>query len=144
MTADETRKAHAPGQTTGSPMRGPQQLRGPLLTFDLAAEAGQLRAELAYQAGERSANTLVKAPDLRVVLTAMRAGARLKEHDAAARISIQTLSGRLRLHVADEPVELPAGHLLVLDHDLVHDVEALEDCVFLLTVAWQADRAATT
>ena len=144
MTADETRKAHAPGQTTGSSMRGPQQLRGPLLTFDLAAEAGQLRAELAYQEGERSANTLVKAPDLRVVLTAMRAGARLEEHDAAARISIQTLSGRLRLHVAGEPVELPAGHLLVLDRDLVHDVEALEDCVFLLTIAWQADRAATT
>ena len=73
----------------------------------------------------------------------MRARARLEEHDAAARVSIQTLSGRLRLHVAGEPVELPAGHLLVLDRDLVHDVEALEDCVFLLTIAWQADRAAT-
>jgi hypothetical protein len=32
--------------------------------------------------------------------------------------------------------DLPAGSLLALDRGLPHDVEALEDSAFLLTIAW--------
>jgi hypothetical protein len=31
---------------------------------------------------------------------------------------------------------LPAGSLLALDQGLSHEVEAIEDSVFLLTIAW--------
>jgi quercetin dioxygenase-like cupin family protein len=143
MAEDPTSQTHRRGETTGSAERAAQRLVGSLLAFDLGVEAAQLRHERGWRDGDRSANTLVNAPDLRVVLTMLRAGARLAEHDAAARISIHTLSGRLRLHAAGQVVELPAGHLLVLDRDLAHDVEALEDSAFLLTIAWQGDRAAT-
>jgi hypothetical protein len=34
---------------------------------------------------------------------------------------------------------MPVGHLLTLDHDLVHDVVAIGDSVLLLTIAWPAD-----
>jgi hypothetical protein len=40
--------------------------------------------------------------------------------------------------------DLRAGSLLVLDQGLPHDLEALEDSVFLLTIAWpgrDGDRA---
>ncbi len=138
MAADEAGKAHTPGETTGSPTRGPQQLRGALLTFDLAAEAGQLRAELTYQEGDRNANTLLKEQNARVVLTALRQGARLHEHQTAGWVVIQTITGRIRLRALGQSVELPAGHLLTLEPNAAHEVEALEESVFLLTLAWSS------
>jgi quercetin dioxygenase-like cupin family protein len=140
MATHETGQAHPAGETSGSPMRGPQHLRGALLTFDLAAEAGQLRAELAYQEGDRNANTLLKEPNARVVLTALRQGARLQEHQTAGWVVIQTVAGRLRVRALGQTVELPSGHLLTLEPNVAHDVEALEESVFLLTLAQSASR----
>ena len=136
MVSEQTGPAHGTGETTGSPQRAPQQLRGQLLAFDLAAEAGQLRAELAYQEGDRNANTLLKEPNARVVLTALRQGAHLQEHQTAGWVVIQTISGRVRLRALGQSVDLPTGHLVTLEPSVAHEVEALEDSVFLLTLAW--------
>lgn len=60
----------------------------------------------------------------------------MHEHTAAARISVHTLSGHIRLHLPEQVVELPSGHLLALDECVPHDVEAAEDSAFLLTLSW--------
>jgi quercetin dioxygenase-like cupin family protein len=88
-----------------------------------------------------SSKTLVKHPDLRVVLIAMRGKMSMHEHRTTARISIQTLEGRIRLRLGDRNVDLPAGQLLVLDQCVSHDVEAEEDSAFLLTLSWPAGEA---
>ena len=36
----------------------------------------------------------------------------------------------------DQKVSLTSGQLMVLDCGMVHDVEALEESAFLLTVSW--------
>ncbi|MCC6348212.1 MAG: hypothetical protein IT347_01300 [Candidatus Eisenbacteria bacterium] len=87
----------------------------------------------------RNAVTLVKHPDLRVVFMVMKAGTNLREHHTSGRISVQTVTGAVRVKLADRLVELPAGHLLALDHDLPHDVEAVEESTVLLTIAWPKD-----
>jgi quercetin dioxygenase-like cupin family protein len=135
MADDQERRARPIGETSGSDRRPAQRLRAPVLTFDLAAEGERLRAEASWQRGDRNAKTLVKEQDLRVVLTVLRRSARLQEHQTAAQVSIQTLSGRLRLHLPDQAVELPAGHLLVLEPAVAHDVEALDESAFLLTLS---------
>jgi quercetin dioxygenase-like cupin family protein len=140
MTQSQTGAPHSQGRTTGSPERAAQQLSGPLLAFDLAAEAAQLQTERGWREGDRNANTLVKTPDFRVVLTALRSGGRLEEHQAAGSVSVQTITGRLRLRVGERQVELGAGQLVALEPGLSHAVEALEDSVFLLTLAWGDDR----
>jgi len=106
------------------------------MAFDLAAEAGQLRAELAYKEGDRNANTLLKEQGARVVLTALRQGARLQEHQTAGWVVIQTIVGRVRLQALGQSVDLPAGHLVTLEPNVAHEVEALEESVFLITLAW--------
>jgi hypothetical protein len=35
-----------------------------------------------------------------------------------------------------ETIDLPVGHVLALDRNVHHDVEALVDSAFLLTIAW--------
>lgn len=142
MTSESTGRPHRAGETSGSPLRAPQQLSGAVLAFDLAAEAGQVRAELAYLEGDRNANTLVKSPHARVVLTALRQGARLQEHQTAGWVLIQTVSGRVRLQAGGQMVDLPAGHVASLEPSVAHDVEAQEDSVLLLTVAWERTAAA--
>lgn len=104
--------------------------------IDLAAELAEMRGGAPARRGGRHARTLVKDSDLRVVLIALPRGARMEEHHAPGRITIQTLTGRLQLQVAGQTVELPAGRLLTLGRAVPHDVEALEESAFLLTIAW--------
>lgn len=115
-------------------------MSGALLTFDLADEARRLWQEHAAQSG-RNAKTLVKHPDFRIVLMVVRERHRIQEHQASGRISIQTVSGHIRLRVSREgsaeAIDLPAGHVLVLESGIRHDVEALADAVVLLTIAGQ-------
>ena len=66
----------------------------------------------------------------------MKADALLREHKTTGRISVQVLSGHVQVHVEDKVFDLPAGHLLALDRALPHDVKAMEDSAFLLTIAW--------
>ena len=118
------------------------ELAQPLLQFDFAAEMEHLHREHSWQRGAgRSSRTLVKQPDFRVVLVAMKKATEIKEHRAAGRISIHTIAGHLRIKAQDQIVDIPAGHLLALDHGIGHDVEALADSVFLLTIAWPNDTA---
>lgn len=102
--------------------------------FDLHAQIEQLKSERAWQTG-RNARTIVKYPDFRVVLMLVKAKMRIEEHQADGRISVQTLAGHIRMRVTGKDIDLPVGHLLALDHGVRHDVEALEDSAFLLTIA---------
>jgi quercetin dioxygenase-like cupin family protein len=124
------------GQTSGSEQRPPHELRESVTTLDLREEAAALRREPAWQQGDRNAKTFVKANDLRLVLTTLKQGAVVKEHRAPGSAVVQTLSGRIRLRSRDQDVELPAGSLVVLEPNLPHDVEALEESAFTITIAW--------
>ena len=109
----------------------------PLLQFDLREELEQLRREDSWQRETgRSSKTLAKYPDFRIILVLMKAKTQMNEHRAEGRISIHHLLGRICIHLPDQKVNLSAGQLLVLDCGMVHDVEALEESAFLLTVSW--------
>lgn len=120
-------------------MTKPQSTAGGVV-FDLAAAERELRQVDAYVREGHAARTLVREPDLRIVLLVMKAGGRIAEHHADETASIHALGGHLRLHVQDRVVELPAGGLLVLERGLRHDVEAVLESALLLTLGWQQDR----
>jgi quercetin dioxygenase-like cupin family protein len=120
---------------TDGRIRQPVPMSGLLLTFDLSKEVDQLLSEQPWQA-EHTANTIAKYQDLRIVLVALKAGGRLHEHRTAGRLSIQCLSGEIDVRAQGELIQMPAGRLLTLEHDVPHGVEAKSDSVFLLTIAW--------
>lgn len=106
----------------------------PHFLFDLKAEIAAL-CRSNNQAG-RNSRTLMKAPDLRVLLVTARKGTVIDEHRADGSVTILTVTGAIRLKLEDTTVELKPGELLALDRGQRHDVEALSDCAFLVTIAW--------
>lgn len=112
-------------------------LASPLLHFNWADELRELRSQESWERGTgRSSKTLVKYPDFHIVLVLMKANTRMDEHHVDARISIQAIEGRIRVRLAEETLEIAAGELVALDYGIPHDVEALEESAFLLTISW--------
>ena len=110
-------------------------LAAPFLEFDLEREVELLHSESAWTEGQ-NARTLVKFDDFRIVLMALRAGARLPGHQTRGRISIQTVIGHIMVRAEGRTFDLPRGGLIVLDRGLPHDVEAVEESAFVLTIVW--------
>lgn len=117
-------------------MTKPQSTSGGPI-FDLAAIDREMRREDAYQREGHTARTLVREPDIRIVLIVMKASARIAEHRADETASIHALSGHVRLQLPEKTADLPAGRMLVLERGLRHDVEAVTESAFLLTLGWK-------
>jgi quercetin dioxygenase-like cupin family protein len=116
--------------------RTPRPLQGPTLRFDLAAEAAALKKEDAWRVNGHNARTLIKYADFRVVLIALKMGAHVAEHQTDQQATVHALSGELRLRLPQQTIDLAAGDLLALDRAVAHDIEALEDSLFLLSIGW--------
>ena len=117
----------------------PQSMDAPYLEFNIARELQQLHLEPGGQSGQ-NAKTLVKYDGLRIVLIALKARSTIPEHHTEGQISIQTIVGHIQVRSDGRSFELRPGGLLALDHGLPHDVEALEESAFLLTIAWPGER----
>jgi quercetin dioxygenase-like cupin family protein len=109
----------------------------PVIT-DLNSEIAELWALPVMQTSGRVAKTIVMQPDLRVVLTAVRKGASVAEHQVAGSAFVQTLRGTIALHFQGQVKELPAGSVMLLPPDTAHKVVAQEDSAFLVTIAWHS------
>ena len=101
--------------------------------FDIAEELKKIRA----RAAEVSSTTLLKTDTLRVVLMALKAGARLAKHHADGRLVVQVLEGEIEFHAENVPHQLRAGALVSLEAMTQHEVSASTDAVLLLTIAWK-------
>lgn len=127
---------------TASPLNRLPHLADSLLHFKLSEEIRRLHEEDSWTRGSgRSSKTLAKYPDFRIVLVLMKRDSEMKEHHADARISIQTIQGRVRLQLPDRAVELASGDLMCLESGIAHDVKALEESAFLITVSWPGGSA---
>jgi quercetin dioxygenase-like cupin family protein len=104
------------------------------LKFDLAEEADALRLEDGWRNNGHSAKSLAKHRDMTIVLITMKPDTRMKEHRTDGAVSIHVLAGHIEVHVGTKTVDAPMGSLLVLDRALSHDVEALDDSTFVLSV----------
>jgi quercetin dioxygenase-like cupin family protein len=109
-----------------------------IIRKNLADELEKLKdAESWQRETGRSSETIVKYPEFRIVLIRMKPGSYMSHHRAEGPISVHAVLGKIRVHLPDDRTEeLVPGDLLAIERGLEHDVEALEECAFLLTIAW--------
>ncbi len=103
--------------------------------FDLGAELEALKNGEQWETGI-ARKVLIRYPDFQITLRRMKANTRIPHHYNPGRICVQTVFGHIRMHADDKLFDLPQGKMLVLDRAVTHDVEAVEESAFLLTVAY--------
>jgi quercetin dioxygenase-like cupin family protein len=108
-------------------------VQGEKLVFDLSAQLAELRSELPENRDRRGI-TLVKEHGITVVLTALREGALLREHDTPGPATVQVLDGSVEIRVGDETLRLGPGQIVAFDARVPHEVEASSDAAILITV----------
>lgn len=102
--------------------------------FDLRAIAAGLRGEQEpIRRGHRQM-TIHHSPQITLIVFDFEAGARLRDHEADAQVTILALSGRIEVSTPSQTLRLAAGSLVVLDPGVRHDVFAPEASEMLLTV----------
>ncbi|MEB2355562.1 MAG: hypothetical protein OZ915_10330, partial [Ignavibacteriales bacterium] len=109
-------------------------LTGPLLFFSLDKEIKKLKAESKSGKGDRTAITLQKSSEVRVVLISLRKDAALNKHKVEGPITLFVLSGNIKFIAGDSSINLKKDGFIVLDETISHDVVAKEDSIFLLTI----------
>jgi quercetin dioxygenase-like cupin family protein len=119
--------------TSGSDTRPPRPLRRPVLV-DVGAEASTLLDEPEWTTRDRNSRTLATTDRLRVVLTALRAGAQLSSEESNDTLAVQALRGELELRVDGMDLELRAGQLATVEQPREWRVRAATDALLLLTV----------
>lgn len=114
------------------------QLGNEVIWRNIGSELQKLKKAPSWQRESgRSSETLVKYDEFRIVLVRMKPESYMSHHRTEGPISIQAIQGKIRVHLPDDRIEdLEVGDLLTLDRCLEHDVEALEESAFLLTIAW--------
>lgn len=131
-----TRQPGEAGTTRGSDEREPRSLTGPALRFELSVESARLRAEREYIEGDRNARTLTKVDWFRLVLVALRSGARLDEADQHGSIALQVLEGRVTVQVGDETIDVGEREVSVIAPGYPWTAVAVDDSLVLLHLAW--------
>ncbi len=102
--------------------------------YDLNNEIKNIKHEVRQNSKDRHTKLLAKEKDFRLVLISLKKGAILQEHSASGRVFVHVLEGHVHMKVAGELIDLPMGHLTTLEANVKHDVTAIEESVFLLTI----------
>jgi quercetin dioxygenase-like cupin family protein len=109
--------------------------RAGLRGLDLPAAILQLKKEAKWVTGRLDAVTLFESDSFRIMLMGMQANAILQSHKAEGPISVQLLEGRINFITDTKQVVLEKEQILVLAAQETHNVIALEDSFFLLSIA---------
>jgi quercetin dioxygenase-like cupin family protein len=102
--------------------------------FDLNAEADRLRAESQEVRDGHRQITLFRAEGVSIVLFDFDADGRLKDHAADGYVTVQVITGEIRMTTASQEYSMEAGSLLVLRPGVTHDLRAETASRVLLTV----------
>ncbi len=136
MALEQLINTHPTGKTTGTAERPGTEHTGTALTFDIPGEIERLHAEETWRKSGRNSRTLVKEPNLRVLAVTLKQGMEISEHRTSGRLAVHVLSGHLQMRVPGQEIDLPAGHITVLDFEVEFEIRAVETSAFVLTVAW--------
>lgn len=128
--------------TINRPDRTGHFLHDVLEIFKLDEVTDWLQNEVEYHDKGHNALTLVKNTTLSTVLVCIQKDQRLPEHHAPGPFTLTMLRGRITFtlepHGDNISTELSQGQLLVMGEPLLHEVVALEESAFLLTIALKA------
>lgn len=103
-------------------------------TDELHGKSARLVDLIAVQPGAIVSKTLVERPTGTVTLFAFDNGQKLSEHTVPFDALVSVLQGNLDIILDGVHHALTAGDAIVMPAGVVHAVDALEPCIWLLTM----------
>ena len=120
-------------EATLSRPEGDRVIDAPYVFINTPEFIQQLMEEEAWQKNDRNAITVYKTSNMTMVLVCLHAKAVLKDNLVDGIFTIQVVEGIIKVSIPDGSVDM-LPHQVIAFHQLVdHTVEALTDCVLLLT-----------
>ena len=113
---------------------GERILDAPLVHLDLKEFSKTIKHEKAWKEKDRNAMTVYKTDGMRMVLIALHKGAVLERHTAKGNISVQVMEGEINFSTDNQTVLLKEGQAIALHKEIPHEVTAVKESVFLLTL----------
>lgn len=113
---------------------GERILDAPLVHMDLKEFAKTIKHEKAWKEKDRNAMTIYKSEGMRMVLIALHKNAVLEKHTANGTINVQVLDGEITFSTDDQTINLKEGQAVALHKMIPHEVTAIKETVFLLTL----------
>jgi len=114
---------------------GGRVMDAPIVPINIPEFMRQIKNEPAWENSDRNAMTVYKTEVMRIVLVALHKEAVLEEHTANGVISVQLLDGEINFDSEGKIFHLKKGEMITLHRKLPHKIVALEESIFLLTVA---------
>lgn len=111
-----------------------QRFAGNQHQLDLNAIAARLKAQSNGREPGHFQETLYHDGPATIALFVFEKDAGLREHQAHGLVSIQPLTGHIRVQAEGQTHALRPGNILMLKPDVRHDVQAIEESQMLLTV----------
>lgn len=105
-----------------------------MATDELHGKAARLVDLIAVQPGAVVSKTLVERPTGTVTLFAFDKGQKLSEHTAPFDALVMVLQGSIDIILDGVHHTLTVGDAIVMPAGVIHAVDALEPCVWLLTM----------
>ncbi len=107
---------------------------GGMVTVSIANEIARIKSTPEWQSADRHAISLIKDDALNILLMILKKGARLHEHRTKGPVAVQVISGSIRFNAGSERI-ISACEMVVLDRNIAHSVEALEESAMILVTA---------
>jgi quercetin dioxygenase-like cupin family protein len=107
----------------------------PLFPFDLPEVIEKIKQEGNWKMGERNVISLLQGPCLKIVLIALHGQTEINFHQSGNLVTVQLIEGKMYFQTEKQSVMLKRGSLLTFHADLRHTLIAIEESVFLLTIA---------
>ena len=122
-------------EATRNRPEGDRLIDAPMVEIDLHRFINQLKSEEAWRDSQRNAITVFKTDSMRLVLIGLHMGGELPEHTAEGVISVHVLKGHILFRANNEEKKLTEGHIITLHENIPHSIIAVEESIFLLTIA---------
>ena len=114
---------------------GSRVMDAPVVPINIPEFLRQIKNEPVWENSDRNAMTVYKTDDMRIVLIALHKEAVLEEHSTNGVISVQVMDGEINFDTEGKTFNLKKGEMITLHRKLPHKVSAIQESVFLLTVA---------
>jgi quercetin dioxygenase-like cupin family protein len=112
-----------------------RSLAGPLLTFDIAEIAADLRREDSYVRSGRAGRTLAKSGRFRLVLVAMAEGNVIGTQQADSPMTVQIFEGDIQYRADGGEHRLRQGEILFFGPGDAHDIRANRPSLLIITIS---------